>query len=268
MDRQTRNGFALGLVAGISVALILLLFGQSLLATIDCVLMNDCSTLQQLYGVRGGDRPMLLQRLVRAEHSLAQWLIACLTLVATAISAVAVLLVLKTLNVTRDTLIATQQMNLTTRSIGEVQTRAYISIGETEVKIDDTECRIDIVMRNRGQSPARRLRVTARPKTSQNPERSASLVPFPIDRRSNDFSSILDLGPGETFHLRVRIPINGNSSEVWDPETFGFSVTASATYFDIYGKRRKLVYFGWITESLYKAGETRLIKGNRFNRGT
>ncbi|MDF1717439.1 MAG: hypothetical protein P1U75_12320 [Antarcticimicrobium sp.] len=122
-------------------------------------------------GLSGGDLIACVQQEVEAtnEHKRSEydltaqqdmddwsfWLL-WVSVSSVAVSTLAVILVWRTLDVTRETLIATQDMARDTREIGEAQVRAYLTARQVQVACDaqhsclSFRCNVS----NHGQSPA------------------------------------------------------------------------------------------------------------------
>ena len=138
--RIGRNGFALGLVVGTCLTLVAIIWlpGLASLSWVE----HD--------GV-----------LVTSKDTLAQWVMAIIGLVATGISAWAVVLLKQTLMQTSIATTAAQDATAVTRDIGQRQVRAYL----IDLNVRVTNYRPGalptyyVTMKNTGQSPARSVRV-------------------------------------------------------------------------------------------------------------
>ncbi len=254
------NGFALGLVLGLSLATIFLLYAQVIYEFLTCQISASCVD-------ESSQTLEVFKRLIKLEDSLAQWTMAVFSILATLISFVALYFLFQTHKLTQKTLIETQHLNSKTTEIGIVQTRAYVSAGETKVEMVDDFAVISVTLRNRGQSPAKNLLVSGTARCTTNPHIAPVDTKFSKLGSKTQEHSCVELNPDETFHLKMKVPRHV-SFPVGHRSDFGFNVRIFATYKDIYFKRRKLLYFGWISEPLYLDGERRLRVGNRHNRST
>ena len=90
------------------------------------------------------------------------WLSAMASILATAISAIAVFLVAKTLRATRETLEASREMANDQRRIGDAQTRPYLLIKSNSTSTDSTEDLVKVLIEfnNFGNTPATAMTVS------------------------------------------------------------------------------------------------------------
>lgn len=97
------------------------------------------------------------------SDTFAQWIMAILGVVATGISAWAVVLVRDTLDETRRAVKAADDAVVVTREIGQAQTRAYVHIESVFLSYEfGLHPNFSVTIRNVGGSPAMRVRVFAR----------------------------------------------------------------------------------------------------------
>lgn len=146
MSNGYRDGtFALGLVVGGGIAL-------NLFVWLDYKAQKQGDAVTQANGNADGNEigsiwDGLIGTFVSPSDTFAQWIMAVFTIAV-------VFLVWKTL-------VATQQMALDTKRIGEAQVRAYVSITEARVmpvvEQDRIIWNLDVTFRNAGQSPARNI---------------------------------------------------------------------------------------------------------------
>lgn len=159
-----RNGFAIGLGVGICLTVVFFMWvlGASQPVKTASYAENYTQetqehTDQDLFGWWEHDGV-----LITSKDSLAQWTMAILGVVATAASVWAVLLIKSTLQVGRQTLVATQDMADDTSEIGRKQVRANIAYFGYEV-IDTShmsggaDTGLVLVFKNFGQSPAKEV---------------------------------------------------------------------------------------------------------------
>ncbi|WP_375257488.1 hypothetical protein [Citreimonas sp.] len=167
VEVRWRNGFAVGLTAGICSILIINIWGGAIYEIATCVSQGACqgSPAQN----DSGDEPewwRWIRRLVSAEDSLAQWSMALLSLAA-------VVLLWLTLRASRDTLSATQKMAVDAREIGEAQVRAYLTIEDAAVTPSFrqngalVDWHVEVSIRNTGHSPARNLYISVKNVTGE-----------------------------------------------------------------------------------------------------
>lgn len=138
MKNSWRNGLATGLLVGVGLTVALLIWGNLAANTLRCILDQGCT---QLGTPKPGQSPQnwsLVRRMVSAEDTFAQWLMSFTGLAALAVSAFAMYFIYRTLQVTQETLRATNEMAADTREIGKNQTRAHLFVESVEYYIDRT----------------------------------------------------------------------------------------------------------------------------------
>jgi hypothetical protein len=158
-----RNGFAVGLVLGLSLSAFFVVGvasygpgGQAPDAVGHEASQRDRASDQGEDVDRGGwwhwDGG-----LVSSRDTLAQWIMTAFTVIAAG-------LLFGTLRIARDTLLATQGMARDASRIGEAQVRGYVSVAQVKVKCIPTQESVSwvvlITLANAGQSPARDLTMT------------------------------------------------------------------------------------------------------------
>ena len=175
-----RNGFALGLIGGIGLTVLLSLWLGSaregdrspIHASEYCADHGEkCPQESERFGWVWST----VQRFVASEDTLAQWLMAAFGVLATSISAYAVYLLRDTLKATRDAVVEAEKGTVTaqaavvvTENIGKAQLRAYM--GFSGVKIQPVGDQNDITFRvgfqfifyfrNVGSTPANKVLIT------------------------------------------------------------------------------------------------------------
>ncbi|MGC9369003.1 MAG: hypothetical protein ACP5DX_05610 [Paracoccaceae bacterium] len=165
MLKRARDGyFALGLIIGLLAATIFLVSIAHLEPSgSEQAQAEESQSGGEAAEQKYGKSYLRWSGLVSTEDTLAQWIMAFLSIVAVALSATAVWFVWKTL-------LATQKMADDTREIGEAQVRAYVRIIGGYVRLEpgdpvmtDKSIRpiIKIAVKNYGQSPAQWFRWTA-----------------------------------------------------------------------------------------------------------
>lgn len=174
--RDWRNGLAFGLIVGICLATLVYVFGSFAAGEVGHQ-PNDQHS--KTYVSQNEDQRKnpdesqwwgVARRLVSSEDTLAQWIMAFLSLAAVVVSGSALYWV-------NETLKATRQMAVDTRRIGEAQVRAYLTIEECyAIPSKDGEeifFNLRCSVRNCGQSPARRLQASI---FAENKKQSAGYV--------------------------------------------------------------------------------------------
>lgn len=146
MSNGYRNGaFALGLITGIGLALNLFLW-------LDYKAQRQSD--QPAYANNDGDSSQigefwdwLIGTFISPSDTLAQWIMAAFTIGA-------VVLVWRTLAVTRKTLLTTQDMAGDAREIGEAQVRSYLFCKSARYERGESDFSVFVEIGNTGQSPA------------------------------------------------------------------------------------------------------------------
>lgn len=157
MLKRARDGyFALGLIIGLLAATIFLVSIAHLEPSgSEKAQAEESQSSGEAAEQKYGKSYWRWSGLVSTEDTLAQWVMSLLSIVAVALSAVAVWFVGKTL-------IATQKMARDTREIGEAQVRAYLTFDVEKVEIaqksnrDGTNLSVKFIGKvwNHGNSPA------------------------------------------------------------------------------------------------------------------
>lgn len=159
-----RNGFAIGLALGICLTLIFCVWslgvGQVVKSEADAE-----SPSQQTEGYADQQQDLLPWWehdgvLVTSKDTLAQWAMALLGLIATALSAWAVILLKRTLLQTAIATKAAQESVSVTEKMGRLQTQAYLSFNGTDLHFLVNEgvpisVHVRAKFRNTGQSPGK-----------------------------------------------------------------------------------------------------------------
>lgn len=133
----------------------------------------------------------VMQRLVSSEDTLAQWLMAVFSILAVLVSGLAVYWVKKTYD-------ATVEMAADNRAIGQAQSRAYLTVEGVVVMLapGDQFPFIKVVIRNSGQSPARRVRVVIKFDMTMNAEgvsvRTVAAPPVVLPKIDVQAGSLID----------------------------------------------------------------------------
>ena|GEM_PF-5134366 len=193
-------------------------------------------------GLSGGDLIACVQKEVeatnehkRSEHDLTAqedmddwsfWLL-WVSVSSVAVSTLAVILVWRTLDVTRDTLVATQEMAKDTRDIGEAQVRAYLSI--TPMRLIESDngkvARAFIAVKNTGQSPALEVEIWF---TLQCTGAKFEHVIGGIDEHDNVWRTF-SIASGETVYIKAETNIGAEGA------TYPFFM-ACPRYADVFRK--------------------------------
>ncbi|MCW2308155.1 hypothetical protein [Rhodobium gokarnense] len=166
-----------------------------------------------------------LQNLVAAirefrpwQDSYAQWTMAVFGILATAVSALAVWLVNNTLAETRKATRAAEEAVAATREMGEAQVRAYLTTDGGRIRSGAVKghlaFKIEITLKNSGQSPAFGIRVSARISASN----ASVVLPFDV------FAHCKIIGAGESEAAESQDYIF--KGRPWPPE-FGSDGTLS-----------------------------------------
>ena len=132
-DHRGRNGIALGLVVGIGLTVLGFLAKDAISPPIGTdPNQAEQATSNSDEADNGNANDFDWWRsdggLITSKDTLAQWIMALFGVVAVGVSAYAVLLIGRTLRLSRRTLTATQEMTRETTRIGEAQVRAYLHI--------------------------------------------------------------------------------------------------------------------------------------------
>ena len=261
-----RNGFSVGLIAGICLALLLIfvLTSETSNPINRKTDKEQCDSspekcAQEDSGFNGSWS--VAQRFVSAEDTLAQWAMAVLGLFATGISAYAVHLLRRTLDETA------KVSNETIRSVdllqkGTVlQNRAYLNLSRTAVRRTRSDhVEIKIVLKNSGQTPANdvRLYISSRWSATANTTYPAINFSKPLGH------AVLMRDEEYTYYLVLEIPIMEGVSE----EFYGVSVSVYASYKDTFGQKRRVLYAGWISIQHILGGSDILNSSAKHNRCT
>lgn len=189
MSNGYKNGaFALGLTIGSSAVLLLFLLGQHIYDLAKCYHTQQCERSAAKY--EGQDFPGSwwwdwTGSLVTSDDTLAQWIMSFFTIAA-------VILVWRTLSATQEMVADTKQMAADTRDIGQAQVRAYLSIESAIISLmhGDKSPYIKFVVRNSGQSPARKVRIVVKFEMSINSQgETDAIVAEPNVLRRSDIQS-------------------------------------------------------------------------------
>jgi hypothetical protein len=178
--RDWRNGLAIGLTVGICLATLLYVYASFFHGEISCRQYDQGGNAQSSY--KEGQQEeckvpqwwSVTQSLVSSEDTLAQWIMAVLSVIAVAVSAWAVVLVRDSLRATNlaldeaktaNALAASavdeaRQSNENSRQIGEATIRAYPVVELSDLKMTYRKSRIhlsgqlEVKVRNFGATPA------------------------------------------------------------------------------------------------------------------
>lgn len=163
-ERNRFTYIAIGLGLGLLLALIFLVWAvpefrdPSYYARLDGFQAHRLERLTQQELTNGAKWWGRMGSLVSMEDTLANWIIAIFTVVATGVSLIAVILVYRSLGLTRSAVRAADDAVSETRRIGEAQVRAYISVEPMSFGTPDPRRRsflVPIKFRNTGTTPAR-----------------------------------------------------------------------------------------------------------------
>lgn len=201
-----RNGFGLGLAFGICATLTFcLLFWWS---------------LQDFIGSK--------------QDTLAQWVMAVFGILATALSAWAVVLLQATLEQTREANLAAQQAVEVTRTFGKLQTQAYVSFHNTILHLifdqgKPKQLQIKGVFKNTGNSPARLVcgfcELQIVPMTTKRVQAMAL--------RSDRYKLNLSIGAGEDRWI-ITEPVDVESVSAAIRSGFSLIIIGCVEYTDIF----------------------------------
>jgi hypothetical protein len=217
LNVNTSKGFAFGLLGGLVLAAIFY-------ATVS----DGLPSWWQHEGI-----------LVSSKDTLAGWITALIGVVATAISAWAVVLLRQTLLQTVAATEAAQAAVSETRRIGEAQVRAYLA--NINVLVEDFSLGsvpvYRVSVKNTGQSPARGVRISLAIRTGASP---ADRVRF----RNLKYMKLVDVPAGESAPQEII----GNSPIL--AETYANIISGRACivlggvfrYRDVFGKRHFTVF--------------------------
>jgi len=230
MSDGYRNGaFALGLVTGLGL-------------TLNLVLWLDLGTQQprnqatntdsdEGYSQIGQGWDWLIGTFVSPSDTLAQWIMAVFTIAV-------VILVWRTLVATQQMASDTRIMAIDARRIGEVQTRAYVSVEAAFGKQipDHSGTRIVVTIRNSGNTPALGMETLIISRAIAN--YSEKRISF---REMKSGTIRTDFGAGETRTLTSDVPDWPFEVSEWVTEKTGQRIFCFVyvTYFDVFDRRRQ-----------------------------
>lgn len=228
-------------MVGISAATVFFLFNGS--ADADTHQVSEIAESQSSHHAQGyenADEPewwYWSRRLVAAEDTLAQWIMALFTIGA-------VILVWRTLVATQKMVIETNRMANDARRIGEAQVRAYLSVKDFIVEAapttNDMYWLVDVTIANSGQSPARWVTISVEKENSRVKCGSIDLGEIPANSEVTE-NLLRTHGPGNEKGTFPELTFN---VIVHAEDVFGKPVEISETfsglmpYFE--GARRKL----------------------------
>ena len=234
-----RIGFAFGLMVGLVFAIISLIW---------------LSTEPPFWWAHDGV-------VITTKDTLAQWIMAILGLIAVGISYWAVRLLKSTLEETARVSSETAKSVIHLQKSTELQNRPWVNVSKTEVwRIGASVAALNVVLTNTGQTPARNLRIYASFAWQHSPE--GEFVPVETDLPNG--SAVLMRDQEHSFGLKLAIP-NAPQSQV---KELVLRVSIYATYQDIFQKKRRTLYSGWVYQSQLVSRPTHLTVGNKHNRCT
>lgn len=117
---------------------------------------------------------------VYTEDTAAQWLMVLLGISATVVSLLALIWLKATWAETKRSADAAERAADIAREIGQAQVRAYVTVANGELSVDDTYCQVWIEFENKGQSPA--FNVVARVSAIIRPLLSIHKSPFEVSQ--------------------------------------------------------------------------------------
>lgn len=158
-----RNGFAIGLVVGICLTLIFCVWSLGTGQIVRTEAGAE-SPSQQTAGYADQQQDFLPWWehdgvLVTSKDTLAQWAMALLGLIATGLSAWAVILLKRTLHQTSFAAEATRDAVTVTRELGHIQSRANVFIEDASVAVGQSHLAVRVGLRNGGHSHALGVKV-------------------------------------------------------------------------------------------------------------
>lgn len=158
--RNWTNGFATGLLIGLLLVVLVYVCWSFLAGEIDCRHYGEGGNTEASHK-EGREEEcsapqwwVIVQGFVSSEDTLAQWIMAVLSLAAVGVSAWAVFLVKDSLYATNLALGEARASNDISREIGEAQVRAYITCVGAKYAIGNQAISILLDLKNTGQSPA------------------------------------------------------------------------------------------------------------------
>jgi hypothetical protein len=152
--------------------------------------------------------------------SAAQWIMAIFTVIATVVSAIAVMLVNNTLSVNREALRVAAEANKNAREVGFSQIRAYVSLVDLVGTTDPVSktMAISVGIQNSGQTPAHDVSIRVWLVRTQEDGRDI------LTAGSRSFDDHSDLMPGEkrpiyaeqiSFYNVINDPLQANSLDAY-----------------------------------------------------
>jgi hypothetical protein len=210
-----RNGFGLGLALGI------------------CLTLTFCVaswwSLQDLIGNK--------------QDTLAQWIMAIFGIVATALSAWAVVLLHATLEQTRAANLAAQEAVEVTRTFGKLQTQAYVSFHNTILHLVFDQgkpkyLQVKAVFKNTGNSPARLVAGFCELQLLPSPSLQASAVA----QKSGRYRLNMAVGAGEDRWIMTD-PMDVGKISTAIRSGFALVAIGAVEYSDVFEDGTRLVDF-------------------------
>jgi len=253
-NRNWFNGLASGLIVGI--------FATTLTFIAIEQVPDDVGQSPSKGDYRQAEEPTdnrwwLFPRLIYAEDTFAQWLMAVFTILA-------VFLVWRTFNATRDMALDTRKMAIDTRQIGEAQVRAYLAavdVGVRDFAVGKTPI-YEVFLQNSGQSPARILRFAVGLRAADAPE--DAVFRHMIAKKAPDITSGNVLPNQERFKMPLT---DAWASAVQGKEKY-IVVGGFVIYRDVFRKTRRLVFRYYIDTRGLKPGGVRMAMANKNNRSS
>ncbi|MEZ5872707.1 MAG: hypothetical protein R3D32_12885 [Nitratireductor sp.] len=237
--------FGLGLVAGVAISLALLVWASPWFTYPP----NGTSYISQLQALvaeqqagKAGDHFWigLIPGWLYSEDSLAQWIMAVFGIAATVLSAVAVVLVKKTLDATREGVSET-------RRIGQAQTRAYLFSDKASYAIRKENIQFVIEIRNTGNSPATEITTSLR-----IGDRNSKYKDKWIDVGTVNVSSISSNSTGISLFI---IDKNHNSFNFLSKKTGIIDIDCVISWDDVFGEKYQqsfiFGYYARLSEGIF-----------------
>ncbi len=198
-------------------------------------------------------------RLTSMEDTLAQWVMAFFTVIATGVSLFAVVLAYRSLRLTRDAV----KIN---RELGQIQVRAFVTVGDISVEKFGVGLRpkIHLKIKNTGQSPANRFQFV-----------TTYRVVDRIDAANHNFEGekwrgvVIDLNPGlSTSQVTVLPLMTPQQYELFTKKEVFLVFYGVAKYRTVFGKLCRIVFCNYLNvDDLIRQGAN-LVPTVKHNRGS
>ena len=195
------------------------------------------------------------QRLVSYEDTVAQWIMMLFTIIA----AVILYFTLKRVDETNRLAL---EANETLRRSFEIEARAYVDVQKCRFYQESPERgKLVFEIANKGNTPAMSMRFYCHGYWTKDPVHAAPKLEFSGDRST----AVIAKDGVFTVEKEISPPCG---AETFSEVNQGFALAILVTYRDVFKKKRRTLYSGYLTKSHIKSGLERFQISPKHNRNT